>query len=122
MEGSCVQACQPFARPASGCRRAGQVPSTVKGSTSTNVGTRDGVDPVSSPKGHQVALKRRENMVLHSSLGWNEEMNWVITELTTLCEFWLQVSPSSVNPGPGALIPAAHCVVFSGSSVVGRKR
>lgn len=60
MERSCMQTCRPFARPASGCRRAGQEPSTVKGNISAHVGTRDGVDLVSSPKGHQVALKRRE--------------------------------------------------------------
>lgn len=36
------------------------MPSTVKGKLSANVGTRGGVDLVSSPKGHQVALKRRE--------------------------------------------------------------
>lgn len=60
MEGSCVQTRRPFAHSASGCRRAGQVPSTVKGNISANVGMRDGMGLVSSPKGHQVALKRRE--------------------------------------------------------------
>lgn len=60
MERICVQTRRPFGHAASGCRRAGQVPSTVKGNTAANVGTRDGLDLVSSPKGHQVALKGRE--------------------------------------------------------------
>lgn len=55
-----MQARQPFARASSGCRSTGQVPSAVKGNISANVGTRDGVDLVSFPKGHQVAPKRRE--------------------------------------------------------------
>lgn len=90
-EGSSVQARQPFARAASGCRSTGQVPSAVKGNISANVGTRDGVDLVSFPKGHQVALKRREKRgtSLLSGIEWRDKLG--NSGLTTPCEFWLQV-------------------------------
>lgn len=90
MERSCVRTCWPFARAAVGCRRAGQAPRAVKGNISANVGTRYGVDLVSPQRGIRWLQRGGKDVVLHSSSGWNEEINWVITELTELCEVWLQ--------------------------------
>lgn len=107
MEGSCVQTRGPFARPASGGRRAGQVPSTVKGNISANVGTRDGVDLVSAPKGHQVALKRRKKRgtLLLSGMEWRDKLGNYPAHHT----MWvLAAGARSVNPGPGVLMRAAH--------------
>lgn len=96
MEWSCMQTRWLLAQAADGCSRAGQVPSTVKGNISANVGTRCRGDLVSSPKRNQVAAKGRERCITSLLCGWNGEINKVIT-----------LSAGWVNPGPSAY-PILH--------------
>lgn len=112
MERICVQTRWPFARPAAGRGRAGQVPSAVKGNVSANVGARYGVDLVSSPKRHQVAPKGRERRCtsLLSRMERRDKFgNYKArhTYVSSGCSDW---GPRSLNPGPNALVPAAHCI------------